>query len=408
MSSLIDIYIGRQPIFNTKLSLHAYELLFRSNGETNHAGIIGGDSATAQVMMHAFGDIGLKDIASDHKVFINFTEGLLLRDNLPFFPPRQVVIEVLEDVPVTPALLRSLKDLRDKGFTIALDDYVFNPSLEQLESYADIIKVDILEVGARMLAQHAQRLKNKGVRLLAEKVETREQFDFCKSIGFDYFQGYFFAKPKIIKGQRLPTNKLTVLELLSNVYDPDIDMMTLSGIIAKDVSLSQKLLKFLAENINSKFPVTSVHDGVMRFGLDRLQSWASMLALAGMDDKPIELFRMSLTRAKFCELVGEQLKDFSKDMYFTVGLFSTLDAVMDMELSELLNKLKLDQRIVNALIGKEPSNLRVALNAIKAMERGSTDFELPAKLTGTDLSKIYLQAMQFSQSVYLGDPHAAP
>ncbi len=402
MSNLIDIYIGRQPIFNAKLGLHAYELLFRSNTD-NHASVIAGDSATAQVMMHAFGDIGLQDIAGEHKVFINFTESLLLRENLAFFSPRQVVIEVLEDVHVTPALLRSLTELRSKGFTIALDDYVFNPKLEQLESYADLIKVDILEVGQHSLTQHVRRLKDQGMRLLAEKVETREQFDFCRSIGFDFFQGYFFAKPKIIKGQRLPTNKLTVLELLSNVYDPDIDMSKLSAIIAKDVSLSQKLLKFLAENVKTKFPITSVHDGVMRFGLDRLQSWSSMLALAGMDDKPIELFRMSLTRAKFCELVGEKIGDHAKDMYFTVGLFSTLDAVMDMELSELLNKLKLDQRIVNALIGEDGNSLSIPLNAVKAMEQGRTDFKLPHGLCATDVSKLYLQSMQFSQGVFLGD-----
>lgn len=400
MSDLIDIYIGRQPIFNAKLEMHAYELLFRNCEHSNHAPMLPGDTATAQVMLNAFGDMNLKDIASDYKVFINFTEGLLLRENLPFFPSRQVVIEVLEDVKVSPALLRSLTELRSKGFTIALDDYVFNPSLEQLESYADIIKVDILDVGEDLLAQHAQRLKEKGVHLLAEKVETREQFEFCRNIGFDYFQGYFFAKPVIIKGQRLPTNKLTVLELLSSVYDPNTDMTNLSSIIAKDVSLSQKLLKFLAENISSKHPINSVHDGVMRFGLDRLQSWASMLALAGVDDKPIELFRMSLTRAKFCELVGERIGDHSKNLYFTVGLFSLLDAVMDVELTELLSRLKLDPIIVAALTDQKNSNLSKTLSAIKAMERGQTDFDLPDKLCIAELSKFYLESMQFSHSIY--------
>ncbi|MBE0494706.1 MAG: HDOD domain-containing protein [Thiomicrospira sp.] len=278
MSELIDIYIGRQPIFNTKLEMHAYELLFRNCEHNNHAPMLPGDTATAQVMLNAFGDMNLKDIASDHKVFINFTEGLLLRENLPFFPSRQVVIEVLEDV-------------------------------------------------------------------------------------------------------------------------------KLSAIIAKDVSLSQKLLKFLAENINSKYPINSVHDGVMRFGLDRLQSWASMLALAGVDDKPIELFRMSLTRAKFCELVGERIGDHSKNLYFTVGLFSMLDAVMDVELTELLSRLKLDPIIVTALTDVKSTNLSKTLSAIKAMERGQTEFALPEDMTIADLSKFYLQAMQFSHSVYQNLPN---
>jgi EAL and modified HD-GYP domain-containing signal transduction protein len=400
MASMIDIYIGRQPIFKQDLSLYAYELLFRTNQESNYANMVSGDSASAQVMLHAFGDMGLKDIAGNNKVFINFTEGLLLRENQPFFPPNQVVIEVLEDVEVTEPLLRAIKELRTLGYTIALDDYVFNPQLERLEAYADLIKVDILEVGPKLLNEHVKRLKAKGVRLLAEKVELREQYEFCKKIGFDYFQGYFFAKPKIIKGQRLPTNKLTVIQLLANVYDPDIDMRRLSEIISNDVSLSQKLLKFLAENVNSKVPINSIHDGVVRFGLTRLQSWISMLALSGLDDKPIELFRMALTRAKFCELVGTKIGDFKPDIYFTVGLFSTLDAVMDTPLTELLSKLNLDSNIVNALIGEPQNNLKLTLETAKSFERGHTDFTLPERLFPTELSHTYLEAMQFAQDVF--------
>lgn len=400
MSKLIDVYVGRQPVFNSQLQLFAYELLFRTNIEDNHAVIVGGDSASAQVMLHTFGDIGIKDVAGDHKVFINFTEGLLLREYQPFFPKNQVIIEILEDVNVTPSLLSAIQKLRDKGYSIALDDYVFNPKLEPLEALADIIKVDILQVGPKQLMDHVQRLKDKGVRLLAEKVETREQFEFCKKIGFDYFQGYFFAKPVIIKGQRLPTNKARVLELLSSVYDPNVDMTQLSMIIAKDVSLSQKLLKFLAQNGGSKTKISSVHDAVLRFGLERLKSWAGMLVLSGMDDKPDELFHTSLTRARFCELVAENLKAHPKELYFTVGLFSTLDAVMDLDLPSLLNELSLDEKIVDALMG-EDNEPGLVLKAVKGIEQGSTRFKMPASLTPTELSNLYLQAMQYSQSVNL-------
>lgn len=401
MSKLIDVYVGRQPVFNGQLQLFAYELLFRTNVEDNHAVIVGGDSASAQVMLHTFGDIGIKDVAGEHKVFINFTEGLLLREYQPFFPTSQVIIEILEDVNVTPSLLKAIQKLRDKGYTIALDDFVFNPKLEPLEALADIIKVDILQVGPKQLMNHVQRLKDKGVRLLAEKVETREQYDFCKKIGFDYFQGYFFAKPVIIKGQRLPTNKASVLELLSSVYDPDVDMHTLSDIIARDVSLSQKLLRFLAQNAGAKHKVTSVHDAVLRFGLDRLKSWASMLVLSGMDDKPDELFQTSLIRAKYCELVGEKQRQNPKELYFTVGLFSTLDAVMDLDLETLLEKLSLNELIVKALLG-EDNHPGVVLKSVKGMEQGLTNFDIPEGCTPSELSNLYLQAMQFSQSVNLG------
>lgn len=402
MSQLIDVFIGRQPVFNSNLHLFAYELLFRTNREDNHAVIVGGDSASAQVMLHAFGDIGIKDVAGDKKVFINFTEGLLLREYQPFFPKNQVIIEILENVKVTPSLLSAIKKLRDKGYSIALDDYVFNPNLEPLEELADIIKVDILQVGPKQLMNHVQRLKDKGVKLLAEKVETREQFEFCKKIGFDYFQGYFFAKPVIIKGKRLPTNKASVLALLAKVYDPNVDMQVLSNIISRDISLSQKLLRFLSENVSSKYKITSVHDAVVRFGLERLKSWASMLVLSGLDDKPDELFHTSLTRAKFCELVGLKQSDAPKEMYFTVGLFSTLDAVMDSDLNTLLQSLSFDEQILQALLQGD-NHLGTVLKAVISMEQGGTDFTLPNNTSPTELSNYYLQAMQFSQTLNLSD-----
>lgn len=401
MSKMVDIYVGRQPIFDTSMKVYAYELLFRGGSEQNHAVILGGDSASAQVMMNVFGDLGLKEVVGDHRAFINFTEGLLLRENRPFFPKKQAVIEVLENVKVTPKLIAALRSLREDGYLIALDDYVFNPELNALLEFADIIKVDILEVGPKRMIEHVGKLKAQGKRLLAEKVETREQFEFCRKLGFDYFQGYFFAKPKIIKGQRLPTNKLTVLELLASVYDPDIDMHVLSDIISKDVSLSQKLLKFASTIGDAPMPIKSIHDAVMRFGLDRLKSWSSMLVLSGVDDKPVELFMTSLIRAKFCELVGAKVGDVSKDSYFTIGLFSTLDAVMDTALEELLAQMKFDTTLTAALV-KGEGNLGLVLTAAKALEKGKTDFTMPPNVSATEMSKFYLEAMQFAESIDLG------
>lgn len=400
MGQLIDIFVGRQPIFNRDMEVMAYELLFRGNTQDNHAMIIGGDAASAQVMMNVFGEMGLTEVLGDHKGFINFTEGLLLREYQPFFPREKIVIEVLEDVKVTPQLIDSLTKLKALGFTIALDDYIFNPKLLPLEQLADIIKVEILAVGPKQLIEHSQRLKAQGIKLLAEKVETREQFEFCLKLGFDYFQGYFFARPKIIEGKRLPNNKLTTLDLLANVYNPDIDMHKLSDIIGKDVALSQKLLKFVAETSGAGVQISSIHDAVLRFGLNRLKSWASMLVLSGVDDKPLELFTTSLIRAKFCELVGDKVGRLSKDSYFTVGLFSCLDAVMDTELSVLLEKLGLDAAVHSALLHQN-GELGQALSMVKGIELGKTDFSLPDNLSASEASALYLQAMQFAESLDL-------
>jgi len=399
MQEMIDIFIGRQPIFNTNMKVIAYELLFRSNTANNHAVIVGGDVASAQVMMNALGEMGLSEVVGEHqRAFINFTEGLLLKEYQPFYPRNKIVIEILEDIKVTPLLMESLHKLKKQGYTIALDDYIFNPELEVLEQFADIIKIDILDVELAKLEQHVERIKSKGIYLLAEKVETQEQYDYCLKLGFNYFQGYFFAKPNIIVGKRLPNNKLTLLDLLAKVYDPDIDMSLLSTIIGKDVGLSQKLLKFVAETSSNNHAVASIHDAVMRFGLRRLQSWASMLALSGVEDKPMELFTTSLIRAKFCELLGEKLKGSSKEAYFTVGLFSCLDAVMDAELSSLVNKLGLDNEIKQALLEGKGA-LGLALNIVKSLEAGQIDFEMPNDLSAMDLTRLYLQAMRFAENL---------
>lgn len=399
MSSLVDIYIGRQPIFDHSADVWAYELLFRSGDGQNSAQISGGDHATAQVMLNLFGDMGLKNVVGDHKAFINFTEGLLLNENQPFFPHNQVVIEVLEDVKASSEMIESLKKLRKLGYKIALDDYIFNPELAEFETCADFIKVDILEVGPKQLKEHIGRLKEQGIKLLAEKVETREQFEFCKKIGFDLFQGYFFAKPQILKGQSLPSNKLAIIQLLSHVYDPDIDMSVLSATIGQDIALCQKLLKFVSA-VDSRTQLSSIHDAVLRFGLKRLQSWASMLVLSKADDKPMELLKTSLIRAKFCELVGIAVGDHSKDSYFTVGLFSTLDALMDTPLQELLVELNFDDTIKRALL-EQSGSLGVTLLAAKGIERGRTDFALPQGISASELSKFYLEAMEFANKLDL-------
>lgn len=400
MSQLLDIFVARQPIFDRNLSVYGYELLFRANTEENQAVILGGDEASAQVMMGAFGDMGLSDVVGKHYAFVNFTEGLLLRENQPFFPRKQVVIEVLENVQVTPKLIQAVRHLKELGYKIALDDYVFNPDFAPLEAYADILKIDILAVGPKKLIEHAKRLKNHDLKLLAERVETREQYEFCMKLGFDYFQGYFFSKPKIVTGKRLPNNKLLLLELLSKVYDPDVDMHKLSDIISLDVGLSQKLLKFVAEGYPKYQPISSIHDAVLRFGLDRLKSWTSMLVLSGVDDKPIELFQTSLIRAKCCELIGEKVGHHSKDSYFIVGLFSTLDAVMESSMQELLEKLKLESHVEQALLNYQ-GLMGETLELVIGLEKGKTDMLVPPSISIGDASHFYLQAMQFAKKVAL-------
>lgn len=401
MNPMIDFFIGRQPIFDSDINLYAYALLFRLNAQDNQANIDNADKASAQVILTGLGDLGLKNIAGDHKVFINFSDTLLVQEGQPFFNPRQVVIELLEEHIITPALINTLKKLRHQGFTIALDDHQFNSEHQVLENYADIIKIDIQKHDLNTIEPHLQKLKAKGLKLLAEKVETYEQVKECDALGFDYFQGFFFARPQIIQGQRLPANKLSVLQLLSKIYQPNINLSELSKIITHDVSLSQKLLVFINQNAPSKYPITSIQNAVMRSGLEKLRNWVGLVALTSMNDKPCELFTLALTRAKFCELVSELIQDPQRDQYFTVGLFSTLDALMDRPLEEILDQLGLDDdHLLEALMGQTNHPMCQTLKAVKALEQGQLDFYRPKDVPLTELTQRYLLAMQYAQQAF--------
>ncbi|MDY0137930.1 MAG: EAL domain-containing protein [Thiomicrospira sp.] len=400
MDTLNHFFIGRQPIFDSDINLYAYALLFRHSGEDNFAQIDNADQASAQLIINVLGDIGLAALAGEHKVFINLTDTLLIQEGEPFFNPRQVIIELLEHQ-VTPALIRTLKDLRHRGFKIALDDHQFTPEMRILEDYADIIKIDIQKNDLAALKPTLDALKARGIQLLAEKVETYDEVKYCDLLGFDYFQGYFFAKPQIIQGQTLPPNKLSILQLLSKIYQPNIQLTDLSKIITHDVVLSQKLLSFIRQNIPSKYPITSIHNAVMRCGLEHLRNWVGLMALSNMSDKPNELFYLALTRARFCELISEYIQDPPKERYFTVGLFSTLDAIMDRPLEEILQQLGLDDdHIIQALLEQANSPLTLTLKAVKALERGQLDFECPKNMPLNAMSQRYLDAIQYAQNAF--------
>lgn len=400
--ALLDVYVGKQPIFNKELKVYAYELLFRSGSQANHAVILGGDSETAQVVMNAFIEIGLKNLVGEHKAFLNFTEGFLLRENIPLFPRDQLVIEVLETVKPTPSVVSAIEHLRGLGYTIALDDFFYTDEYKPLVALADIIKIDILAVGAKHLAEHIRAIRetNDRVRLLAEKVETREQFEFCKMLGVDYFQGYFFAKPQIVKGQRLPANKMAVLDLLSSVYDPDVDMSELAVIVGRDVGLSHKLLSFVRTYPgNQDVRINSIKDAVLRFGLQKLQSWVSVLVLSGLDDKPLELFNTALIRARFMELLAEQTKKPMRDTYFMVGLFSCLDALMDIEMLEALAAISISKEAKDALIG-HAGDMGQALTCALAIERHQATNMVFSDLNAGTITELYMKSMAWATAAH--------
>jgi EAL and modified HD-GYP domain-containing signal transduction protein len=388
-------FVGRQPIYGRSIDVFAYELLFRNN-EVNRASFLDGNAATAQVMLNTFVEIGLDHIVDNHLAFINLTRDFVLGNYCVALPKDRVVLEVLENMGVDDELMEALHRLSGLGYRIALDDFVYHESLQPLVEIADIIKVDVLELDRETVAEHVKTLRQYPVKLLAEKVETHEEFEFCRDLGFDYFQGYFFCKPKIISAKPMPANRMAVLALLTQLQDPTIEISQLERIIQEDLALGSQVLRY----INSAFfempkQVDSIDQAVSVVGTDRLRMWASLLMLARIEEKPVELFVTAIVRARMCEQLALAHHIREVDQYFTVGLFSILDGLLDQSMEDIVPTLPLEQDICQALLTRK-GPLGMSLDCVLAYERGDWDTVLCHGVEVENVKAAYLEAISWT------------
>ena len=395
-----DIFVGRQPIYDRKIHIFGYELLFRSGENTADAfQKIGADGATSTTIINSYLEIGLDKLVGSRYAFINLTENFLLSDEALPISPKQVVLEVLEDIAVDETLVKAVERLKLEGFIIALDDYIYNPSHKPLISMVDIIKIDIMQLNQQQLLEHVNILKQYNVKLLAEKVETMDEFAFCHKLGFDYFQGYFLSKPRVVKSTSLASNKLAVMNLLSVLMNPGSRTEEIEEAMAFDVSISYKMLKLINSAIfNLSRKVESIQQAIVILGRKRLRSWVSMVAMASLDDRPSEMIHLAMTRAKMCEILAEKADLPSMESYFTVGLFSALDILMERDLRELITPLPLDQEIIDALV-KHTGNYGEALKCALAYEVSDAANVRFKNLTPNDIFVANVEAVSWANMV---------
>lgn len=390
--------IGRQAIFDAQLQVMGYELLYRSS-QMNAATFSDGDAVTAQVMINAFLEIGLDKLVGPHLAFINLTSRFL-RDHLcEEFPKDRVVLEILEDIPMDDSVLESLSRLSNLGYTLALDDFEYHENLRPMVERSQMVKLDMMALGMDRFAEQVALLRQFNVKLLAEKVESQEEFEFCKKLGLDYFQGYFFCKPLIVEGSRIPPNQMAILTLLGKLQNPDANMNDIEEIIRQDVSLSYKVLRY----VNSAFfalskKVDSIRQAACLVGLARLKTWATLLVMAGLDQKPLELLMVALVRGKMCEELAVTLRATNADEYFTVGLFSVLDALLDKPLEEVLTLLELSSPVQKALIERS-GQMGNVLKYVLAYESGDWESITSQSLEMEMLRQSYLAALAFKDSL---------
>ncbi len=388
-------FVGRQPIFDRDLNVYAYELLFRA-GTANAAGEVDDTLATSQVVLNTFTELGLEHIVGEHKAFINLGRDFLLDDSPLPFPKERVVLEILERVEVDEAVIAAVRGFARDGYTVALDDFIYHDTLQPLVDIAHIIKIDVRSLDPAAINTHVQRLHVNGTRLLAEKVETQEEFDSLKAMGFDYFQGYFLERPKVISGRRTPAGRLSVMRLLAHLQQPDVDIADVERLIGQDVSLSYKLLRY----INSAFfslpkRVESIRNAVVYLGLGAIKRWVSLLAMSGMDDRPSELLVTALLRARMAELLATAAGYPDREKFFTAGLFSTLDALMEMKMNEILEALPLADDLEAALLRHE-GPLGEALACVVAHEHWSWEAVSFGGLSQAAINEAYVEATGWS------------
>ncbi len=404
MHNKANVLLARQPIFDQKLNTIGYELLYRpipsdDEGWQMHSG----DLATNEVLVSAFDNIGIEHVTAGHPAYINFTEHWL--NNPPPFNPNNVVIEILEHIKATPQNVSAVASLRKKGFLIALDDYLGNPAQDPFLPHVDIIKLDILAFNNLEEAKNIIDQKGpKNFLWLAEKVETQEVYEECIKAGCDYFQGYFFSRPANIYGNQLSSNKRVIFELIVALQDPEITSQQLEKLLSQDPTLSFRLLKLVNSSaFNQQNKVDSLQRAVMIAGLDQIKTWVTMLSLGKLEDKPLELCKQSLQRAYFCQYLAQSIPGIAKDIAFTAGLLSNIDAYFDTPLAKLLGKIHLQADISTALI-KKSGKLGFIFTTVLSMERGQWDkIRWPLwKKTGLDPSQIewfYLESIKEAEKL---------
>jgi EAL and modified HD-GYP domain-containing signal transduction protein len=350
----MQVFVARQPIFDRRQRIFAYELLFRQ-GQENYYSAADGDQATSQVIVNSFWLIGLPTLTDGKRAFINFTANLLKNEIVTVLPSEQIAVEILETVDPTDDILEACRKIRKLGFLIVLDDFVFEPRFEPLMELADIIKIDFRITGLAEQIKLINMCKGRNVQFLAEKVETPEEFRQAMELGYSYFQGYFFSKPVIVAGQSIPNNKAMNFQLLQQVNSCLLDLDKLEKIIEKDVFLTYMLLKYInSASFGFRASIRSIRQALTLLGSKEAIKWAALIVTRGLaQDKPQELVVVSVMRARFCELLAGEAghKERGSDA-FLLGLLSLIDALLDRPLSDILAELPVVPDVRAALLGK--------------------------------------------------------
>lgn len=391
-SSGSEVFIGRQPIFDRAQRVVGYEILFRSE-DSLEARVTDAESATATVVLNSLTEIGLDRIVGSHVAWINVSRESVLSGIGTMLPPATTGFEILEGQQIDQQLIDGVRALKEQGYRISLDDFEFAPEFVPLLELVDVVKLDHRALGTERFIEELKLLQPYPVAVLAEKVETEEAHQYCKALGCDLFQGFFYQRPELLRKRRIELTAGSILQVIAALQNPELQFNELEPLIAHDLPLSLRLLRY----INSAFfslrhEVTSVRQALVLLGLDNVRRWATLTVMGSIEGKTPELTSTALIRARFCELAG-LASGLDPDGLFTVGMFSLIDAMLDISLAEVIAELPfpIDMRL--ALLSHDGPMGRI-LEAATALESGCVD---DARMLVPNAGELYTQSLLWAQ-----------
>ena len=392
---MAECFIGRQPIFNHELELHAYELLYSAPPGAAAQGVHE-DVATSELIMSAFVEIGLENVVADQLAYITLSRGFLINPDLVAFPPEQVVVQLAPTLSVDEELLDAVQHLKDAGYTLALDDFVFQRPLVPLIPHMDVVKFDVRNIDMTELGKFARILGTRNVQMVAKGLPDKKQLASYRDIGIDFFQGNFLSKPNVVVGRRIPHNKMAVLQLLSKLSDNNTSFADLEELVRMDVSLSHKALHFVNSPLSGLMvKVDSVRQALSLLGRDLIKNWVMLLTIANIDDSIPELVTTVLVRAHLCESLAKAARLPEPDSFFTVGLFSALDAMMDQPMESVLESMPFTDEMKSAISDLDGERGE-ALSCALQLEMGDIESMRFQQLEWQQIADIYLDSLRWA------------
>lgn len=390
-----EFFVGRQPIFDRDNDLFGYELLYRHSLE-NEAGNVNRTVQTSRVVVNTFVDIGLENLVGNHTALLNVTDEFLQAPEVIGSASHQVVLALPPSTTSSSETTTILDRLKSEGYRIALNGYRSHLPVAGLLPYADIAMIDALDATTAELAAEIESLEGLDLVRLAKRVETTVWRNELADIGFECFQGNFIARPQIVTGAGVPTNRVAILDLVTKISNPDTTSEELETLIAMDPALAMRVLRFVNSPLSGlSTTIESIHHAVVMLGRDMIKNWVMLLAISSLDDCIPSLLNAAFTRAKFCESLATAAGHTGKESFFTVGLFSLMDAIMKTSMVDLVETLPFTSEIKSALTD-EVGPRGEAVRCARRLEQGRAENCTFPGVTASQVAWLHLGAVQWA------------